>query len=84
MIASYPQILITKSTLPDITAWRNRSLPLLDGGTGEHSISPMPTFPLAPCADTEPRRIATSASTPHFTSTVKLPKPATHRSSRPQ
>ena len=79
MNASYPQILITKSTLPDITAWRNRSLPLLDGGTGEHSISPMPTFPLAPCADTEPRRIATSASTPHFTSTVKLPKPATQQ-----
>ena len=63
MIRNYPQILTTKSTLPDITVWRNRSLPLLDGGTGEHSISPMPTFPLAPCADTKPCGTTTWAMT---------------------
>ena len=43
MTKTKPQILTVKSTLlSDITVWRTRSLPLLDGGQGEHTLSPVP------------------------------------------
>jgi hypothetical protein len=41
MTKTKPQILTVKSTLSDITVWRTCSLPLLDGGQGEHTKSPV-------------------------------------------
>ena len=43
MTKTKPQMLTVKSKLlSDITVWRTRSLPLLDGDQGEHTSSPVP------------------------------------------